>query len=109
MKFYKLKTSQTLVGTKADAEKSGEEYEEFHIETDKDSLMELYNGFVNESVPKSTMTEGAAVQIVSENDDGKSNMDAAIQLILNCGLTSLSRLAMAVSTRYAELSKRRGR
>lgn len=114
MKFYRLKDSGLLVGTQAEAKKSDEEWEEFHIETDKDSLMALYNGFievqkVHDEPSPSTMKESVAVQIVSEVEDGKSTVDSAIDLILSSGYTTLSRLAMAVSTRYAEMAKLKGR
>jgi hypothetical protein len=116
MNLYRLKTSNQFVGTQAEAKTSGEEWEpfEFPVNPKADAIAAL-NALIAEkkvdsqpSVQTETVTDEAstAERTITQNLDGKVNVEGTIKFIMKAHVLTLGRIASAVSLRYNELSKR---
>lgn len=122
MNLYRLKDG-TFVGTQADAKSSGQEWEPFDFPTNpKSDTIEALNKLVGETQAQeapqpaepetpieSEVTDDAtyAERIITQNLDGKTNVESAVNFIMKAHVITLGRLASAVSLRYNELSKRK--
>lgn len=114
MNLYRLKTSNQFVGTQAEAKASGEEWEpfEFPVNPKADAIAAL-NALITEkkvdcqpSVQTVTDEASTAERTITQNLDGKVNVEGTIEFIMKAHVLTLGRIASAVSLRYNELSKR---